>query len=212
MKTLFSILILTTCILSQTFTLGSSKNEVLEAMGTPTAVYNYYDEDDWKYDYSSIHFKNNKVIGYSNISENLKVCLTSDNNNRTAELQLLEDTEQARRKSRYKEALSTEQTLLNNAIRCYVAGESSKSLIYLYKVLSINDTNFSARKFITHIKQKQTNSTYTQQKEIKYTTPTAENGSYYGQLSTNTGNLKTVYVNGYYRKNGTYVRSHYRSK
>jgi hypothetical protein len=40
----------------------------------------------------------------------------------------------------------------------------------------------------------------------------AENGSYYGQTSTNTGRPKTVHVRGYYRKNGTYVRGHYRSR
>jgi len=49
------------------------------------------------------------------------------------------------------------------------------------------------------------------------TTPTlnnrgvAENSSYYGEISEATGRPKTVYVNGYYRKDGTYVRSHYRS-
>jgi hypothetical protein len=40
----------------------------------------------------------------------------------------------------------------------------------------------------------------------------AENGSYYGQISENTGKPKTVHVNGYYRKDGTYVRGYYRSK
>lgn len=40
----------------------------------------------------------------------------------------------------------------------------------------------------------------------------AENGSHYGQISENTGKPKTTYVNGYYRKDGTYVRGHYRSK
>ena len=39
----------------------------------------------------------------------------------------------------------------------------------------------------------------------------AENGSYYGQTSENTARPKTVYVGGYHRKDGTYVRSHYRS-
>jgi|GEM_PF-2382731 len=39
----------------------------------------------------------------------------------------------------------------------------------------------------------------------------AENGSYYGQLSETTGRAKTVHVRGYYRSDGTYVRSHYRS-
>jgi len=40
----------------------------------------------------------------------------------------------------------------------------------------------------------------------------AENGSYYGQISDATGKPKTTHVNGYYRKDGTYVRGHYRSK
>lgn len=39
----------------------------------------------------------------------------------------------------------------------------------------------------------------------------AENGSYYGEPNDN-GVPKTVFVSGYYRKDGTYVRSHYRSK
>ena len=39
----------------------------------------------------------------------------------------------------------------------------------------------------------------------------AENGSCYGDLSTTTGRAKTTHVKGYYRKDGTYVRGHYRS-
>ena len=38
----------------------------------------------------------------------------------------------------------------------------------------------------------------------------AENGSCYGDLSAN-GVPKTVHVNEYYRKDGTYLRGHYRS-
>jgi len=40
----------------------------------------------------------------------------------------------------------------------------------------------------------------------------AENGSYYGEISPLTGRPKTIPVKGYYRKDGTYVRGHYRSK
>jgi hypothetical protein len=40
----------------------------------------------------------------------------------------------------------------------------------------------------------------------------AENGSCYGDISTNTGLPKTVAVHGYTRSNGTYVRGYYRSK
>lgn len=39
----------------------------------------------------------------------------------------------------------------------------------------------------------------------------AENGTCYGDLSTATGRPKTSYVSGYTRKDGTYVRGHYRS-
>jgi hypothetical protein len=39
----------------------------------------------------------------------------------------------------------------------------------------------------------------------------AENGSYYGELSADTGRPKVIFVSGYYRQDGTYVRSHYRA-
>ena len=42
------------------------------------------------------------------------------------------------------------------------------------------------------------------------TAPCAENGSCYGDLNAN-GVPKTVHVDGYYRKDGTYVRGYYRS-
>lgn len=40
----------------------------------------------------------------------------------------------------------------------------------------------------------------------------AENGSCYGDISAATGRAKTVSVGGYFRKDGTYVRGHYRSR
>jgi hypothetical protein len=40
----------------------------------------------------------------------------------------------------------------------------------------------------------------------------AENGSCYGDVSAATGRPKTVSVGGYYRRDGTYVRGHYRSR
>ena len=40
----------------------------------------------------------------------------------------------------------------------------------------------------------------------------AENGSCYGDISPVTLRPKTVHVRGYYRKDGTYVRGHYRSR
>jgi hypothetical protein len=39
-----------------------------------------------------------------------------------------------------------------------------------------------------------------------------ENGSCYGDISPSTWKPKTVHVQGYFRKDGTYVRGHYRSR
>ena len=58
-----------------------------------------------------------------------------------------------------------------------------------------------------------------QQKIANGTNPTAsgglacaENGSCYGDISNITGLPKTTHVNGYFRRDGTYVRGHYRSR
>lgn len=40
----------------------------------------------------------------------------------------------------------------------------------------------------------------------------SESGSCYGDISPATGRPKTVHVPGYFRKDGTYVRGHYKSK
>lgn len=55
-----------------TFTSGSTKLEVIAAMGTPTSVSAY--NNSWDYDFSTVRFDDtNKVVSWSNISENLKV-------------------------------------------------------------------------------------------------------------------------------------------
>lgn len=61
-------------------------------------------------------------------------------------------------------------------------------------------------------------STTTHQPMRTYNPPTttyqptvAKSGSRYGGTSRATGRSNTVHVRGYYRKDGTYVRSHYRS-
>jgi hypothetical protein len=50
-----------------------------------------------------------------------------------------------------------------------------------------------------------------QQRPPTYAVPCAENGSCYGDISSITGIPKTVSVQGYFRRDGTYVRGHYRS-
>jgi hypothetical protein len=48
--------------------------------------------------------------------------------------------------------------------------------------------------------------------QVVRSTPTcAENDSCFGDISSYTGRPKTVHVRGYYRKDGTYVRGHYRT-
>lgn len=52
------------------FTTQSSKQDVIDAMGTPTSIIG----DTWRYDYSSIRFdKSGEVISWSDISHNLKI-------------------------------------------------------------------------------------------------------------------------------------------
>lgn len=55
------------------FTIGSSKDEVLAIQGTPSSVIG----NSFLYGYSSVDFQGDRVSGYSNISKNLKVRLTS---------------------------------------------------------------------------------------------------------------------------------------
>jgi len=57
------------------FSIGATKDDVKSIMGVPSRIYKYItgDEEEWNYDLSSIHFKNGKVIDYSNTSKNLRV-------------------------------------------------------------------------------------------------------------------------------------------
>lgn len=51
------------------FTIGSSKDEVLAIQGTPSSIIG----TTWDYEFSSVYFDGDKVSGYSNISQNLKI-------------------------------------------------------------------------------------------------------------------------------------------
>ena len=74
----------------------------------------------------------------------------------------------------------------------------------------------STKTFTSSQSTAQQSSTYsslqTTQPSSSYSRACAENGSCYGDISVNTGRAKTVRVGGYYRRDGTYVRGHYRSK
>jgi tetratricopeptide (TPR) repeat protein len=51
----------------------------------------------------------------------------------------------------------------------------------------------------------------TNYRQVKNLNKSLDNDSSYGDISTITGRPKTIYVRGYHRKDGTYVRGHYRS-
>jgi len=79
---------------------------------------------------------------------------------------------------------------------------------------SLNETQ--SRKILLSNYQQKTNNTTSKTNTVtryRYLPPLiAENGSYYGEISKRTGRPKTIYVHGYFRSDGTYVRGHYRSK
>jgi curved DNA-binding protein CbpA len=55
----------------KTFSLGSSRNDVLLVQGTPTQV----EPNKWSYGFSEVYFKNGLVSGYNNFFSNLKVLM-----------------------------------------------------------------------------------------------------------------------------------------
>ncbi|KAF6558377.1 hypothetical protein G9G63_25675 [Paenibacillus sp. EKM202P] len=56
------------------FTIGSSVQDVIDAMGTPTSVIG----DSWGYGFSTVQFDlNGKVTSWSNMDKNLKVTMNS---------------------------------------------------------------------------------------------------------------------------------------
>jgi len=63
------------------FTVGSSKDEVLQAQGNPTGINKYEEmgEEVWSYGFSTVTFKNGRVSEYSNTGRNLKAKMTTSN-------------------------------------------------------------------------------------------------------------------------------------
>lgn len=55
------------------FSIGSTRDEVIAAQGTPSGVMQIGDSENLSYDLSSVNLKNGRVTGYSNLSDNLKI-------------------------------------------------------------------------------------------------------------------------------------------
>lgn len=63
---------------ASTFTINSTEQDVLDAMGTPRSVIGTM----WSYEYSMVRFDSNKLVeGWSNISDNLNVSIGSAKKN-----------------------------------------------------------------------------------------------------------------------------------
>ncbi|HEY9888686.1 MAG TPA: hypothetical protein V6D02_09820 [Candidatus Obscuribacterales bacterium] len=59
----------------QTWTLGSSQDEVFQVQGTPTRTTNYQNLTTLHYQDSSVELREGRVVGYANLADNLKVAL-----------------------------------------------------------------------------------------------------------------------------------------
>lgn len=86
-QTLFLVsflLILASNVQAQTFTIGSSRDDVIRVQGTPDAIFTaeFSGYEEFRYDFSTvkISLKTKKVLEWSNISENLKVRLNPGSN------------------------------------------------------------------------------------------------------------------------------------
>jgi hypothetical protein len=89
-----------------------------------------------------------------------------------------------------KEVEATNSGIANAAVGDYIIRSNGQKII-----LKQGDINYAKKQL-----EKQSNVTR------------AENGDIYGIDNDGDGRAETVFVRGYYRKDGTYVRSHYRAK
>ncbi len=82
MKTFLTLGILLLCINifgQDCFKIGSSQNTVRNIQGTPSSINDYDFLVIWSYGSSSVTFENGKVKSYNNLSNNLKICGTDNN-------------------------------------------------------------------------------------------------------------------------------------
>jgi len=181
--------------------LGDTKKKVLKILGALTRVSKYLSsyEERWTYGFSSITFKNGRVYEYSG-AKHLKIKLLPK--------KLINGNE--------KKPISADFGSNPDEV-LYVLGTPDRISRYPSLNEEIWTYGFSSITFKNgRVIDTSKLSDYTKYKIKDYSKNlyphVAENGSYYGEISKLTGRPKTVYVRGYFRKNGTYVSSHYRSK
>jgi hypothetical protein len=98
-----------------------------------------------------------------------------------------------------KEVEATNFGVANASVGDYIIRTNGKKIILVQA-----DINYAKRQLGVQLKESSKNWTSTQTR--------AENGDVYGADNDGDGRVETVFVRGYYRKDGTYVRSHYRAK
>ena len=153
-------------------TRGSSKSDVIAAMGTPSGVNSYpaLGEETWSYGMSTLTLRDGHVDAWSN-QGNLLVA---------GELRLYDGGEAALPKS---------AEAANSFWPALPSGLSTEDTSWVKPIgSSFRDGRGQSYPYVT------------------------ENGDVYNRDNDGDGRLEPVYVRGYDRKDGTYVRSHYRAR
>jgi hypothetical protein len=179
--------------------IGSTRQEVYEVLGPPRRVDDYGVLEVWGYgQWSTITFRNGVVVGWNQSDVDLRLGAGPNGS-------FVADGERnAAAVARYIYRGVSYPTQVEQDI---------------YSVMVVRVDSSRTRPVAPVVRPEQVARVwpvgipdYIRRFEYRPTYPAcAENGSCYGDISPLTGRPKTVYVHGYFRRDGTYVRSHYRS-
>ncbi len=195
------------------FTDGATQDEVVAAMGAPTrtTVFHALTEETWNYRDSTVDFRNGRVVGWDNAG-NLRVSVGQAKTNAAP----------------FAQGSNREDVIAAMGTPTRITGYptlNEETWHYRYSTVGFKNgqvvewAGFGTQTSVTSprrivdlatgvgVLEKSAPSLF---RANDATLGVAENGSYYGQPNA-VGVPKTVHVNGYFRKDGTYVRGHYRS-
>ena len=203
--------------------LNSPKDDVLSILGTPSDIIGNM----WCYRLSSITFRNDRVVGYTG-GKSLKFILKpnfSGQGSRKERIGVFVGST----KNDVIFSIGTPSDIIgnmwfyrlssitfrNDRVVGYTGGKDL-GIVVRPNGRYINNAEVEAKPSYTYQGKIYWTGAeeefYSIYKIPSYKQFIAENSSYYGEISKITGRPKTVFVRGYFRKDGTYVRSHYRSK
>ena len=192
---------------AQFFTQGSHKDDVLRLQGTPDDISRYaaLGCEVWRYGYSSVEIstRDGCVIEWTNTG-NLRVTLRPGINVTSARFFT---------QGSHKDDVLRLQGTPDDISRYSALGCDVWRYGYSSVEISISDDRV--------IKWTNTGNLLVAGSAARHSTtygtnslapPVAENGDVRGVDNDGDGRIEPVYVRGYYRKDGTYVRSHYRAR